>query len=516
MWLLQILVASNLLSLFKVSAQDACPVQCSCTEETNDDGVAYTVRCGELKLPKVPNLSSLLEVKLPIYLSFDDNEITSVSGGDFPSGLNVVSLNLDENVELEISSDAFANLTTTLKILTLELVGLKFDGPLTFLRSLGGLEELSLSHNSKGSGNIQVALFEETWPVVKTLKTLRMSYCGISSISEESLKSLVSLRHLELTNNKFTKVPSAVRHLKELRQLSLSRCKLETLEDDTFLGTARLKVLKLDSNNLQIIEPNAFRGLEKSLVRLILQKCRLQQIPSQAIKNLEVVEYIDLSQNNFITAPSSSFIGKYCLKDLLISGVGLQFEPHTFSGQKNCIVNLSIRQMNLQTVPREALSELDKLSNLNLEYNMITELPKNSLTGIKATSISLAHNPLRNIDPGGLSGLPPNVYINMQKTEMTDIDFLLHYSPGTIGAVNLDFAKLVCQCSLKSVLDAVQYVRVSGSCRNGTEDIPVSSGVLNHIFHDMCKEEEPTNFGSMIKKNVYIFLFPLVLSGRNV
>ncbi|CAG5133291.1 unnamed protein product [Candidula unifasciata] len=500
------------------SKNSSCPAQCKCTQEQlTDMGLIYNINCNRKGLLVVPDLTILTEIRLPIYLNFGSNKITSVSTIDFPPDLNIFRLDLDHNMDMNIEDDTFINLAPTLKKLSVEAVGLIFNRPLEMVSSLEKLEELSISHNNKigyvtnAVKDVEAVLFQSEWPVSKSMKILRMSHCSIRSLSPASLDSLISLTELDLSNNWLTSVPSVIRHLKDLRKISLFRCQISVLEDYSFLGLSKLEVIELTTNPLTTIENNAFIGLENCLKRLQLELCHLRDIPSQAIKDLTKLEYLDLSQNSFSVATDTSFTGKYCLKELLVSAEGMRFEPHAFSGQKHCVTDLTIKSMKLQTVPREAIAEIEKLARLSLEFNNITVLPREAFRGIKATSINLANNKLKHIDPGAFLGLPPHLHLNLRRTAVSDIDFLLGYPDDAIDTVNLDYAELECRCSMKSALNATLSVEIYGSCTKGQYVVPLSSSRLEGILDTVCLEEQALNDGytAAFRSVLYGFCFIL-------
>ncbi|XP_005100877.1 chaoptin [Aplysia californica] len=479
--------------------QYECPAPCKCVQEKRQGlGQVYTVRCSDLDLTQVPDLSSLEAVPLPKYVNLASNDILSVSNADFRPDLNIASLDLSQNKEVQIDADAFLSMATTLRQLLLEDVGLTFQKPLEMLEQLENLELLSLSNNNRkgyvpgAQDHVTARLL--TGRVGRKLKQLRMAHCGIRSLASASLDSLTELEVIDLSNNWFTKVPDAVKRLRSLTDFHLSHCNIKELQDLELNNLKHVKNLDLSSNSIETIMIDAFRGTENSLKTLNLERCGLEEIPSLAIRNLEKLERLDLSQNSFKSAPANSFTGKYCLKTLLIGSVGLKFEARTFSGQKDCIEELTIKHMGLTAVPLNALKSLNQLANIVLDHNAISTLPKNAFSGIKAHIISLANNPLSHIEEGAFSGLPPNLNLNLRRTEISQIDFLTGYPEDAIKTVNLDYANIECRCSMQDSLNVTFVVEVYGTCRKGPRVVSLSSSRLPGMLEEACEEERAANW----------------------
>ena len=498
-----------------------CPTSCKCRPDTLDGiGPVYSVNCASKGLDGVPDLRVLLKtgpsysggkqaerthvsgVEDRVQLQLEKNRIKTVNRDQFISGLDIFSLDMSRNKGLtEIREDTFKNLAPSLERLSLEALSLTFDRPLSMVSDLSKLKVLSISHNNRRgyvSGAVEhvtVRLFEG--PVKRSLKTLKMSHCGLRSLDKSSLKGLTSLETLDLSNNWFTEVPHAVKSLPGLKTLSLFHCYIKKLADFSFTGMTQLKSLHLSANRLAEIEPFAFTGPEDSLDDLRMGRCHLKKVPTKALKVLKKLTYLDLSENRFTVAGSGAFKGSYCLTELLISATGMAFSPEAFKDQSECIVSLTIKQMDLTSVPRNAVSKLTRLRRLSLDNNQIQSLPADAFSGIAASSIRLTGNPLTTIEDHAFRGLPAGLDINLSHTKISGIEFLLGYAEDAIASVNLDYAGLVCRCSMREALNATLLANIYGSCRSGKRNVMLSSRELPQIVEDACVEESKRNTGSI-------------------
>ncbi|XP_060613301.2 toll-like receptor 4 [Anolis sagrei] len=96
-----------------------------------------------------------------------------------------------------------------------------------------------------------------------------------------------------LTFNYFSLVPA-------LRFLDLTRCGIQRIEDNAFMGLYNLSVLILTANPLQFLGPRAFRDL-MSLQKLIAVETHVSGLDSLPIGHLTALQELNLS-NNRITS----------------------------------------------------------------------------------------------------------------------------------------------------------------------------------------------------------------------
>ncbi|RUS72510.1 hypothetical protein EGW08_019738 [Elysia chlorotica] len=507
-----------------------CPARCECRGETLDGvGPVYSVNCADNGLSTVPDLAmlrgtgpsygtgdqdagtSVAGIDDKIQLRLDKNQIGSIDRSQFISGLGIFKLDISRNKGLtEISEDAFENLSPTLERLSLEALKLTFNRPLSMVSRLSNLRLLSISHNNRRGyvpgavEHVTVRLFEG--PIKRSLQILKMSHCGLRSLSEASLEGLSALEELDLSNNWFTQVPDAVKSLPGLKTLSLFHCYIMKLADFSFIGLTQLTSLHLSANRLAEIEPFAFTGPEGSLEDLRMGRCHLTNVPTDALKVLRKLTYLDLSENRFTEAGPGAFKGSYCLTELLISAAGMTFSDDAFSDQSECIVSLTMKQMGLTSIPREAISKLTSLRRLSLDNNQIESLPADAFSGISASSIRLTGNPLTAIEDHAFRGLSSGLDINLSHTKISGIEFLLGYAEDAIGSVNLDYAGLVCRCSMRDALNATLLANIYGSCLSGTRQVMLSSRELPQIVEDACVQESKRNTGSQAQPMIEMWL----------
>ncbi len=126
------------------------------------------------------------------------------------------------------------------------------------------------------------------------LKSLPDEFANLQSLEKLVLNSFYSTR-----NNKFQEFPKALCELKNLKELVLYECGLNSLPDE-FANLQSLEKLRLDNNKFQEF-PKALCGL-KNLKELDLRECGLNSLPDEFV-NLQNLEKLNLWGNKFKEFP---------------------------------------------------------------------------------------------------------------------------------------------------------------------------------------------------------------------
>ena len=129
--------------------------------------------------------------------------------------------------------------------------------PRVALQGLGHLAMLDLSENQ-----ISILQNRDFEGISPGLMELRMSGCGLHSISDSAFYGVGSLKTLDLSNNGLSAAPNrAFGYVKHLEELSIGRNKLRTLHSGDFLFLERLKHFDLDGCSVDslTLDPGIFR-----------------------------------------------------------------------------------------------------------------------------------------------------------------------------------------------------------------------------------------------------------------
>ncbi|XP_008831702.1 toll-like receptor 4 [Nannospalax galili] len=206
-----------------------------------------------------------------------------------------------------------------------------------------------------------------------------------------------STKNLDLSFNPLKSLGShSFSNFPELQVLDLSRCEIETIEDDAYQGLYQLWILKLTGNPLQRLAPGSFSGLSslQNLVAVQINLASLESLPighlitlkklnvahnlihsfklPEYFSNLTNLEHVDLSKNNIKTI---------FLKDLQV----LHENP-----QLNLSLDLSLNPIDyiqLGAFKNITLHELTLRSNFNNTNVMETCIE--NLEGLKVHRLIL-------------------------------------------------------------------------------------------------------------------------------
>lgn len=215
-----------------------------------------------------------------------------------------------------------------------------------------------------------------------------------------------------------------------LELLAVSNSSVPVLIDNMFGGLV-VSGLRVTGSRLAVVQPGAFRGLERQLLSLDLSKNLLTSVPRAALAPLAALQSLDLSENKITRVDDREFSGTSSLSSLRLSGNNLTLSEHAFSGLENSLRTLIVKNNQLNRVPTavrhlqrlrfldlaqnyftrlnaRAFSSLDSLSALNLERNMIQIIDDEAFQGINdtLTSLSLLNNLISEFPRTALASIP--------------------------------------------------------------------------------------------------------------
>ncbi|KAG5891965.1 hypothetical protein JTB14_003051 [Gonioctena quinquepunctata] len=233
---------------------------------------------------------------------------------------------------------------------------------------------------------------------------------NISDISGEALAGLVSLRILNLANNKIGTLPQGLfAGTPELKEIHLQNNSLFSLAKGLFHRLEQLLVLDLSGNQLTSnhIDSGTFVGLIRLIV-LNISHNALTRIDGRTFKDLFFLQILDLRNNS---------IGKLTLNNNLIVNI----DSGAF---RNCsaLKELDLSSNALSEVP-DAIQELSFLKTLDLGENQISDFKNGSFKNLnQLTGLRLIDNNIGNITRGMLWDLPNLQVLNLAKNKIQHIE----------------------------------------------------------------------------------------------
>lgn len=224
------------------------------------------------------------------------------------------------------------------------------------------------------------------------INSIQLSECRIKMVEDDAFADL-QVRMLNMQDNLLTSVPEAVKRMRALQLLDLSRNQISHVVDGSFEVMTQLATLKLSDMRLRLDE-GAFRGLAGSLKNLNLKGTGQLQVPG-AIRELRSLAFLDLSQNS-LKELHGGLVGLHSLTALNLERNLLQhLADEVFVNVSGTLSSLSLLNNLLADFPVGALRTLRELRVLDIGFNLLTEMPVEALrNNPTVTLLALDGNPL--------------------------------------------------------------------------------------------------------------------------
>ncbi|XP_044258031.1 chaoptin isoform X2 [Tribolium madens] len=404
-------------------------------------------------------------------LRLDYNQITMLKAASFQY-FNVLNKTyLDGNPLSLVEENAFRQ--AKIKELYMRNCGLKEISPLAFSGLENFLEILDLS------GNHISSLSDEIFQRLVLLKTLSLRENTLKKFNAiQSLNGArFSLYHLDLSGNE--NAPISLQELKtfrNLRILSLSRLSqpslssedfrdfgtdleelhityggLQTIKNNAFKYVHALKKLQFSDNIISGIENNAFVDIGDSLLTLKLTHAlssSVQNLPSDAIKILNRLEELDLSNNRLRNVPDNSFHFLKNLKQLHLQDNIIEvIHRGTFQGDiHRDLTEIYLSFNSIRNVQQHTFSDLIQLEQIHLDDNKIESLERRAFMNLKSLKrLNLKGNKIASIAYESFQNLPELEDLDLAYNSISTLDFNIFDQVGSLGMfhVNMSHNKLI-------------------------------------------------------------------------
>lgn len=278
----------------------------------------------------------------------------------------LTSLNLSQNSIMNIDMDTF-----------MSVPGLK-NLDLSYNKLRGPLSELLFEFNKKLEtlsfrGNSEIKYmpgFKGEFPL---LYTYDLSYCGLTSIGNETFKGMNNLATVNVSGNSLVHIdPRTFINLHYLTVLDLSSNLLHVLHSKIFLANKELTKLNLARNFFKHLPAVLFLPTPK-LQWLDLSYCRLTSLcnisESFTMRNHNILSrltYLNLSGNKLTKLHKHYFVSMVKLKKLDISNNPIECTPD-FSHVMQWLI---IKRVMPNKITTESPASLDLIEN-NVQWDDI-------------------------------------------------------------------------------------------------------------------------------------------------
>ncbi|KAJ0062154.1 hypothetical protein NL108_016521 [Boleophthalmus pectinirostris] len=406
----------------------------------------------------------LNDSQLLVNLSLSGNSITKISGDAFRGSLSLRSINLHNNVIMEIEDGAFdlldhlsdldlsknsINCITDFNLYNLRNLNLSQNSLEMFLSAPSDelyqlvsldlsqnklpllpliprknkLEYLDLSYNQIQGVNVTGSYSGQIFflctclyqPPSLTkhhncfhhLKYLDLSFNNFQSLPESLFHTMLSLEVLNVSNNCLTSFSLTRDLLPKVRILNLGENSLQTFQI-TQTSLPSLEELYLNGNGLttlgfQTLKSLRLLHLQQNEINICSQKTLEDSKFCVSFESVPSLEYLDLSENKLWRIPSGAFRNTPLTHLDLSQNPGLDLHQDSFSGLENSLERLFFKENNMSAINSD-LSSLRNLKYVDLSTNQLTALPAwNRASSIE--SLNLQNNNLVTLDYGTVAAL---------------------------------------------------------------------------------------------------------------
>ncbi|XP_076346439.1 leucine-rich repeat-containing protein 40-like isoform X4 [Tachypleus tridentatus] len=281
----------------------------------------------------------------------------------------------------------------------------------------------------------------------------------ISEISPELLETLMTVKVLDLRDNKISVIPDQITMLRGLEHLNLTNNNLSSLP--IALGImSHLKFLSVEGNPMKSIRRDVIQRGTVHLLRWLRSKmegsfsesddggsCVHQEIglcsvdrfnlhvtrtldlSNKGVKNIpeelvkmaieEDVTSVDLSKNALADVPSSLSTLSMKISELILAfNKFSSLSPVV--GNFSRLLYLDLRNNQLNNLPLE-LSTLTLLKEVNLCNNRFEEFPSVIFTFEKLEILLASDNKIRIVNVSGLAKLPVLTVLDLQNNDISNV-----------------------------------------------------------------------------------------------
>jgi Leucine-rich repeat (LRR) protein len=452
---------------------------------------SYILYDNEINFIQRDSLQVVGENLLNLYLA--NNKLQFVKNNYFSNLSKVEFLDLKSNSISTIESKSFIALIKLKQLLLSENCIFKIS-PLLFRNQIF-LNELLLDSNL-------LTNIENVFSSLSSLKTLNLGYNSIYQLSNQTFKGLNSLNSINLSSNFIKSLNKSLIPLKSIQSIDLTNNRVligqdqihtvsnANIYDYYFHNTSielinyvirnvRISKLDLSFNDLAkngLIYNIPFRKMSAYLIRLDLRRTGLNGYAVDSLNVLNMLSYVDLSDNSIILNGTFLFDSSY-LNSIKLS-------------------NINMSQSDFETYIDLSLFRFLRVVDLSLNGLEVIKLSyfKKSLT---LSFLNLSHNKIKSIETLAFKPNDGLMFLDLTSNQLISISDIL----ASIQSVKLLAANNKIQDS-EIKLDArpeVPMVNVSG---NELKEIPsqISTMIL----------DTSANLATSIAKATFIKMSKLV------
>ncbi|KAM5171960.1 uncharacterized protein ACMZJ9_004790 [Mantella aurantiaca] len=467
-------------------------------------------------------------------LLLNDNNIASILPMAFTPLKNLKVLDLSSNPFQTLGS-----LHSVFQINSLAEIGIANIGLENFLSS--DLKNVSVSLQAIDISRNPLASISFTSDVLKELTSLNISFSGpprtwiledscflrglrriimegvrlspkdilevIQTLNCSSLQE-VNLGNLNLTDSDHIIKEICLKH-PQIKTIYLQYNNYNKFQRNTFQNCSNLKFLDISNNQFVLVPPSSFDHLT-SLEQLTLASNKLSVLPSD-LSQIASLERLDLSYNHLTEVYLNDTNSFSNLKNLDLSGNKI-IVFHSSSSVIWSLEYFNLGQNHLLDISESFGTNLRNLKFLILRSNKLSSLSANTFQNLTTlTYLNLIDNQIKDIEPGAFKGSGSLSILLLGSNKLTRDSFQNDTFQGlkSLEELQLFSNYIEYESSIKlnvppfHYLQSLKYLALNSQGHNGMRNLPVN---LFEGLVSLCKVQLGNLALSTIDNNVLSYI----------
>jgi Leucine-rich repeat (LRR) protein len=292
---------------------------------------------------------------------------------------------------------------------------------------------------------------------------------GNKSINRGTFNSMLQLKNLSLSRNEIESIETdsflTESFESNILQLYLSENKLAKIQQRTFNGLFKLEILHLDKNEIEEIDENSFSNepFESNILQLYLSHNKLTKIQQRTFNGLFKLELLHLDKNIIEEIEKNSFTNLNDLKELKIESNKIKIIKNGIFLGKTNLEKLFLYQNaieNIESIPFNTLRSLKKLhlisnkikqikfghfihlqslEELRLDKNEIGTFDANTFIGLDSlNTLDLSANKIKNLKNYAFLSLINVIKLDLHLNDIKQIELSSFVDLKSLKHLNLD------------------------------------------------------------------------------
>ncbi|CAH1101500.1 unnamed protein product [Psylliodes chrysocephalus] len=278
------------------------------------------------------------------------------------------------------------------------------------------------------------------------MERLLLSNNPIEVVYPEAFLGVRKIKYIGMENTVNHLEPFVFKELHVLEILILSKNKLQELKPGTFEGLHNLKILDLSYNELKHVK-DCFNPLVNLKV-LKLSHNSIRKVYGNEFNALKTLLLLNLEYNQMFNF-TTNISGDNTLRTLNLghnSLNALSFKPSTF-GNLNALEELDLSDNEFFNITVRLFQGLYRLRILNLSKNNITTINTGSFVGLPHLRVlNISSNKIHDLKVTGRFSLPSLAILDLGKNEIVEFDYMsLIFRTPRLRYIILEDNKLSCK-----------------------------------------------------------------------